>query len=118
MAIATVFRLTLRKPVVVRADTKQVRIYYQGQLVACHQRSYSRRELVIEPEHRLEALKLRHRQRASDLQQSFDALGSTAKIFHLGLLTQPVRERTSQTLTGTDSTLRYSRSTGSNQRGQ
>ena len=80
-----------RKPVVVRADTKQVRIYYQGQLVACHQRSYSRRELVIEPEHRLEALKLRHRQRASDLQQSFDALGSTAKIFHLGLLTQPVR---------------------------
>ncbi len=46
---------------------------------------------MIEPEHRLEALKLRHRQRASDLQQSFDALGSTAKIFHLGLLTQPVR---------------------------
>ncbi len=80
-----------RKPVVVRAAAKQVRIYYQGQLVACHQRSYSRRELVIEPEHRLEALKLRHRQRASDLQQSFDALGSTAKTFHLGLLTQPVR---------------------------
>ncbi|MEO8269636.1 MAG: IS21 family transposase [Aureliella sp.] len=80
-----------RKPVVVRADAKQVRIVYQGLLVACHQRSYSRRELVIDSEHRLEALKLRHRRRASDIQQSFDALDPTARTFHLGLLTQPVR---------------------------
>lgn len=80
-----------RKPVVIRASAKQVRIHYQGQLVACHERSYSRRELVLDPTHRLEALKLRHRQRASDIQQSFDALGPTAKTFHLGLLTQPVR---------------------------
>ena len=75
----------------VRAGAKQVKIYYQGQPVACHQRSYSRRELVIEPEHQLQALKLRQHQRADDLQQSFEALGPTAKTFHLGLLGQPVR---------------------------
>lgn len=80
-----------RKPVVVRADCEQVRIYYQGQLVASHQRSYSRRELIIDSQHQLAALELRRRQRSSEIQQSFDALGPAAKTFHLGLLGQPVR---------------------------
>jgi hypothetical protein len=59
--------------------------------VACHVRSYQRRQSVSLPEHQLAALQLRRRQRAVQLQRSFDALGDEAQTFHLGLLKQPVK---------------------------
>ena len=80
-----------RKTVVVRANTNQVIIVYQAEKVACHIRSYSRREMISSPEHQLAAIQLRKRQRSPEIQNSFNALGEQAKMFHLGLLKQPVK---------------------------
>ena len=54
-----------RKTALLRASAKQVRILYQGQEVACHPRSYERGQLVRQKEHQLDALKMRHRVRAT-----------------------------------------------------
>jgi transposase len=80
-----------RKPVVVRANSKQVQIFHQSEQVVCHVRSYARRKLITQPEHQLEALQMRRGQRARDVQRNFNALGEVAQAFHLGLLKQPVK---------------------------
>jgi hypothetical protein len=80
-----------RKTVVVRANADHVIIMYQAEQVACHVRSYSRREMISLPEHQLAAIELRKRQRSHEIQNSFNALGEQAKAFHLGLLKQPVK---------------------------
>jgi transposase len=80
-----------RKTALLRASAKQVCILYQGQEVACHTRSYERGQLICQKEHQLDALKMRHRERASHLENTFDALGDEARQFHLEICRRPVK---------------------------
>lgn len=81
----------VRKTVVVRANATQLRVISQGEEVACHTRSYDRRQLIRLPDHQLEALKMRSRLRAHDVENTFDALGEQARKFHLELRRRPVK---------------------------
>lgn len=81
----------VRKPVTIRADASRVRIVYEGREVACHNRSYARGQLLCQPDHQLQALRLRRRNRANHRADAFDALGAVARQFHLKLLTRPVK---------------------------
>ena len=58
-----------RKRALLRANAKQVRILYQGQEVACHERSYERGQVICQREHQLDALKMRHRVRANGIEE-------------------------------------------------
>ncbi len=80
-----------RQTVTIRADRDEVRILHQGQIVARHSRCYARRQLIVQPEHRLAALSMSRRSRSSALEQAFDALGPEARQFHLHLRKQPVK---------------------------
>jgi hypothetical protein len=82
-----------RKTAVLRASATQVRVLYQGREVACHARCYDRGQFVRQPAHQLEALQRRGRQRARQLEGSFDALGEAARQFHLALRQRPVKTR-------------------------
>jgi transposase len=77
--------------VMIRASDTQVRVIANGEVAACHARSYDRNQLISLPDHRLEALKLRSRVRARDIEEAFDALGEEARKFHLELRRQPVK---------------------------
>jgi hypothetical protein len=74
-----------RKTVMLRASVEQVRNFYQGCEIACHQRCYERGQLVLQPEDHLAALKQRRRVRAHHVEEMFDALGQVAQAFHLQL---------------------------------
>jgi transposase len=80
-----------RQTVIVRATPTHVRVIHQGREVACHTRCYERGQLLRQPEHHLEALKYRHRTRASHVEQTWDALGSEAREFHRQLCQRPVK---------------------------
>ena len=80
-----------RKPVVIRASAQQVRVIYEGREIACHRRSYDRRQLICQPDHQLQALRLRRSSRGRELEDAFDALGEVAREFHLKLRTCPVK---------------------------
>jgi len=82
-----------RQTAMLRASRTHVRVIYRGEQVACHVRSYDRGQLIRDPVHHLEALKQRSRTRASQVENSFDALGAEAQAFHLALRQQPVRTR-------------------------
>ena len=109
----------------IRANDTQVRVIANGEVAACHARSYDRNQLIclpkdrrrnncrlldvghvynvpgtmescptyfcLSPKHRLEALKLRSRVRARDIEEAFDALGEEARKFHLELRRLPVK---------------------------
>ena len=77
--------------VFIRANATQVRVIANGEVAACHARSYDRNQLISLPDHRLEALKLRSRVRARDIEEAFDALGEEARKFHLELRLRPVK---------------------------
>ena len=77
--------------VFIRANATQIRVIAAGEVAASHVRSYERNQLINLPEHRLEALKLRSRVRAHDVEEAFDALGEEARKFHLELRRQPVK---------------------------
>ncbi len=81
----------IRKPITIRANRDEVRLLHQGQVVAQHVRSYQRRQVLVLPEHRLEALRLRQRPAQQDLEQEFDAWGPEARAFHLQLNSRPVK---------------------------
>jgi transposase len=80
-----------RKTVMVRADVTRVRVFYQGSEMACHRRCYERGQLVLQVDHQLEALERRRRTRAHHVEETFDALGSQARDFHLELRQRPVK---------------------------
>lgn len=80
-----------RQTVIVRATPTHVRVIYQGREVACHTRCYERGQMLTQPEHHLEALKLRHRTRPHDIEQDWDALGPEAREFHRQLCQRPVK---------------------------
>jgi transposase len=80
-----------RKPVTIRAQRDQLRLLYQGQVVAQHVRSYERRQWIVLPDHRLAALALRQRSRQQALAHEFDAWGPEARAFHLELCRRPVK---------------------------
>ena len=80
-----------RKPVVIRANPEEVRVIYEGSEITCHQRSYGRRQRICQPEHQLQALRMRHRPSGRQLEETFDALGEVAREFHLKLRTRPVK---------------------------
>lgn len=80
-----------RKPVVIRASAEHVCVMYEGREIACHRRSYDRRQLICQAEHQLQALALRRRERGRQLEQAFNALGEAAREFHLKLRTRPVK---------------------------
>jgi transposase len=80
-----------RQTVTVRADGQEVRIVYQGRVVAQHVRSYDRRQLIVASDHKLAALSMSRRSRSTALEQAFDALGPEARRFRLCLQSQPVK---------------------------
>lgn len=81
----------VRKTVMLRASAGTVGIVYQGQEVARHDRCYEKRQLLVHPDHRLAALKMRRRRQADQREEEFDALGPEARQFHLKLLTMPIK---------------------------
>jgi hypothetical protein len=80
-----------RKAVLLRADSTQLRIFYQGEHVATHARCYGRRELIVDPQHQLEAFQMRRKVSASEIEKSFVAIGEDAREFYLQLTKLPVR---------------------------
>lgn len=80
-----------RRTVLLRADSSHVRILHQGQEIARHVRCYERGRLICQTEHQLEALQMRRRIRANDLEKAFAALGEEARTFHLEILRRPVK---------------------------
>lgn len=83
-----------RKTVTLRASAHDLRVVYQGQTIATHVRSYAKRKTITDPEHQLQALRLRHRTRKHEVEATFDALGSAACEFHLQLQRRPVKTTT------------------------
>jgi transposase len=81
----------VRRPVTIRASRDEIRVVYQGQVSAQHVRCHQRGQLIVLPDHRLAALALGRRSRASALEQAFDALGPEARQFHLCLKGRPVK---------------------------
>ena len=81
----------VRKTVLLRANATEVRILDQGVEVARHPRCYEKRQLLVQSDHRLAALKLRRRRQADQRVEEFDALGPEAREFHLKLLAMPVK---------------------------
>jgi transposase len=80
-----------RKTVMIRADAIQLRVFHQGGEVARHDRCYARGQLLVQTIHQLEALKQRHRVRAHQVEEMFDALGPLAQAFHVQLCQRPVK---------------------------
>ena len=74
-----------------RASAGVVRILDHGQEVARHDRCYEKRQLLVHPDHRLDALKMHRRRQADGREEEFDALGPEAREFHLKLLTMPIK---------------------------
>lgn len=83
-----------RKTITLRADANEVRVLAEGEVVAQHQRSYERGQLIVLPEHRLAALEQRKRSARTTLEQQFDDLGPEARQFHLRLKSRPVKTGT------------------------
>lgn len=79
------------KTVTLRASAAELRVFYQGQVVACHARCYEKGQVLVQAEHRLAALKARRRGQARQLEEEFDALGPEAREFHLNLMELPVK---------------------------
>lgn len=79
------------KTVTLRANAAELRVLYQGQVMACHPRCYQKGQVLIHDEHRLAALKARRRGQARQLEEEFDALGPEARAFHLELMEMPVK---------------------------
>ena len=80
-----------RKPVMLRANAEMVRIFTQGQEVTRHPRCYEKGQLLVHPDHRLAALKMRCRRQADQREEEFDALGPEAREFHQKLIAMPVK---------------------------
>ena len=80
-----------RKTATIRANRDELRVLHEGLEVARHSRCYDRRQLILQPEHRLAALALRQRARPDALAQEFDAWGPSAREFHLQLRQRPVK---------------------------
>lgn len=77
--------------VMIRANATRVQVVARGEVATSHLRCYDRNQRISLPEHRLEALKLRSRVRAHDIEDAFDSLGEEARKFHLELRRQPVK---------------------------
>lgn len=80
-----------RQTALLRASATHVRVIHRGEEVACHARCYDRGQLIRDRQHHLEALQRRGRERASQVEKNFDALGKEAQRFHLSLRRQPVK---------------------------
>jgi transposase len=80
-----------RQTVTLLASTDTIRILHKGAEVAKHIRSYDKRAVVSDPQHRLDALLMRRKQCASELEANFAALGPRAQAFQLALSKLPVR---------------------------
>jgi len=80
-----------RKTVMLRASAGVVRILDQGQEAARHDRCYEKGQLLIHPDHKLAALKMRRRRQADQREEEFDALGPEAREFHGKLLALPIK---------------------------
>lgn len=80
-----------RKTVTLLVSSNAIRILHQGEQVACHRRSYGKRETIADPQHQLEALQLRRKQTAAELEENFMALGEDARAFQLAIAKLPVR---------------------------
>jgi hypothetical protein len=64
---------------------------HKGAEIAMHVRSYDKRITVSDPQHQLDALLMRGKQRASELATNFATLGPEAQAFQLALSKLPVR---------------------------
>jgi len=81
----------VRKPVVIRADDKRVRVFHFASEIASHARSYEKKRLIVDPEHRQAALARRKRSQARCFEADFDALGPAAETFRSGLNRSPAK---------------------------
>jgi transposase len=81
----------VRRPITLRANRDELRLLHDGQVVACHVRSYERGQVLVLADHRLAALTLRQRPQLHAREQEFDAWGPEAREFHLRLNSRPVK---------------------------
>jgi transposase len=81
----------VRQNVTLLACSNTIRIMHKGVEIAVHARSYDKRVTVSNSQHKLDALLMRGKQRASDVAMNFAALGPEAQAFQLALSKLPVR---------------------------
>ena len=81
----------VRKTVTLLAGSDTIRILHQGEQVAVHPRSYDKRKTISQPQHQVEALRMRRKQGATELEANFMALGQEAQAFRLAISKLPVR---------------------------
>ena len=81
----------VRRPVTVRATRDEIRVLRESRMLAQHARCYERGQLIMLPDHRLAAIAVSRRSSSSALEHSFDALWPEARLFHLGLKSQPLK---------------------------
>jgi len=80
-----------RQNVTLVAGSDTLRVLHKGVEVAKHVRSFDKRTTISDPQHKLDALLMRGKQRASELEANFASLGSEAQAFQIALSKLPVR---------------------------
>ena len=63
---------------------------HEGRVLAQHARCYERGQLIVLPDHRLAAIAVSRRS-STALECSYHASGPEARLYHLGLKSQPVK---------------------------
>lgn len=69
------------RQVSIAADYRTVTVYYKQRAIACHQRSWQRKQRIESPHHRQEALKSQRRQWATAEVAAFASLGEEARSY-------------------------------------
>jgi transposase len=81
----------VRRTVTLKADERRVRIFYLDEKIASHPRCWEHGQRIVDPAHRLAALRRRKREARQVIEARFDMLGPVATSFREGLRTRPVK---------------------------
>ena len=73
-------------PMTVKVYPDRICVYYEGSLVAHHDRSYERQQDIQDPDHSKELVTQRHHARDSQILKRFLALSPKAAAYYAGLL--------------------------------
>jgi transposase len=80
-----------RRPLTLRANQREVKVFNGSDEIARHQRCYEKGKPIEIPEHRKLVLALRERTHLSQTEAEFDALGQVAKSFRAELKKRTVK---------------------------
>lgn len=79
------------RTVILKADHETVRLFHGEEEIARHGRSYDHGQRIVDPAHRVAALRRQKRDSRQAIEARFDRLGPEAIAFRKGLRTRPVK---------------------------